>query len=389
MESDFSLIKPSRKTTKKSVANEPSSTPTRKYSLEDFNKFRQTMKIQIPQSIIDKIKIIYNETMKSKTEYMNSRMKAYDKPSYNNQTSYASDTAINRTSFNTSATATKKRKNRTHELSDEDWETMRNFKITQKDKKIGIEKKYDELRSLLNKLTDNTYEEIKSDIVNTIKTHVGEETGHTYYDFAVIIGFIFEIVKSNAFYSKLYANFIYDLFQMDASFVNWFQVNFSSLISSLYGVELHKNDIRIGNAEKDYDDFCEINKENEQRRNLAVFFCDMKHRNGEYFVKNEKMYDDAEYVVKYYELFLNYGENDEEQEQCAEACELFCVLYKNLLMTPDVDEKLVDRVRQLEPELCANLRTITKLKRSELKQDYPGITSKTLFKLMDVDLKII
>lgn len=387
MDSDFALIKQSRKTSKKSVTNEPSSTPTRIYSLEDFNKFRQTMKIQIPQSIIDKLQIIYNETMKSKTEYMNSRVNAYDKPSYNNHTSYTSDTTINRTNFN--ASATKKRKNRTHELSDEDWETMRNFKITQKDKKIGIEKKYDELRSLLNKLTDDTYEEIKNTIISTINTHIGAETGHSYYDFAVIIEFVFEIVKTNAFYSKLYANFIYDLFQVDAYFVDWFQANFSSLIASLYGIELHKNDIRIGNAEKDYDDFCEINKENEERRNLAIFFCDMKHKNSDYFVKKDKMYEAAEYVVKYYDLFLNYGENDEAQEQCAEACELFCILYKNLLMTPHVDETLVAMIRQLSPEMCVNLRTITKLKRNDLKQDYPGITSKTLFKLMDVDLKII
>lgn len=387
MDSDFALIKQLRKTSKKSVTNEPSSTPTRIYSLEDFNKFRQTMKIQIPQSIIDKLQIIYNETMKSKTEYMNSRVNAYDKPSYNNHTSYTSDTTITRTNFN--ASATKKRKNRTHELSDEDWETMRNFKITQKDKKIGIEKKYDELRSLLNKLTDDTYEEIKNTIISTINTHIGAETGHSYYDFAVIIEFVFEIVKTNAFYSKLYANFIYDLFQVDASFVDWFQANFSSLIASLYGIELHKNDIRIGNAEKDYDDFCEINKENEERRNLAVFFCDMKHKNSDYFVKKDKMYEAAEYVVKYYDLFLNYGENDEAQEQCAEACELFCILYKNLLMTPHVDETLVAMIRQLSPEMCVNLRTITKLKRGDLKQDYPGITSKTLFKLMDVDLKII
>lgn len=386
MEPDFSLNKQSRKTSKKSVTNEALATPTRVYSLEDFNKFRQTMKIQIPQSIIDKIKIIYNETMKSKTEYMNGRIKTYEKQSYN-KTSYASDTAINRTNFNSSVV--KKRNNRTHELSDEDWETMRNFKITQKDKKVGIEKKYDELRSFLNKLTDNTYDEIKTNIITTVTPHTGDDAEHSYYDYAVIIGFVFEIVKTNAFYSKLYANFISDLFKVDASFVDWFHANFSTLIASLYDIELHKNDIRIGNAEKDYDDFCEINKENEERRNLAIFFCDMKHKNSDYFVKKDKMYEAAEYVVKFYELFLDYGENDEAQEQCAEACELFCILYKNLLMAPHADKKTVAMVQQLEPELCKHLRKITTLKRGDLKRDYPGITAKTLFKLMDVDLNII
>jgi hypothetical protein len=364
----------SKQTNKNTIIKENIQSTIRKYSIDDFNKFRQSMKIQIPQVIIDKIKFIYNETVKSKTDYVNNKIKAYN-----------ADMPVNGPFFNTAPD--RKRKHTTHELTDEDWEKMRNFKITQKDKKAGIEKAYDEIRSLLNKLTNDTYDEIKTDIINIINSFVNaDEEKCSYYDFGIIIEIVFEIVKANSFYSKLYTNFLCHLFNVSPFFIQWFVDNYNKLIESLYDVEFNKNDIRVGNSDKDYDAFCKINKENEQRRNLALFFCDIKNSNIAFIEDmDNNHYDAFEYLSKYYELFIDYGSDSDTHEQCNEACEVFCILYKNLYtyLKNKNDDVLTEKLRN---DICNNIKTITHLKRSELKSQYPGLSTKTMFKLMDIDL---
>lgn len=365
MEPDIYLTKPSKKNTSK--PGETNST-IKKYTMDDFYKFRQSLKIQIPQSIMDKIKYIYNETLKSKEEYIKSKI-------INNENVH------NTTNYN------RKRKN-IHELTDEDWEKMRHFKITQKDKKSGIDKLYGDIRSLLNKLTNDTYDEIKTDIINLINSFVNKNENQeniSYYDFGIVIEMIFDIVKSNSFYSKLYTNFMCDLFNVNNEFVRWFGDNYDRLISALYDVKT--NDIHIGNPEKDYDEFCKINKENEQRRNLAVFFCDIKNKKIDFIETSpNEQYDAFEYLFKYYQLFVDYGSNSETQEKCNEACETFCIIYKNLYeYIKNKDNDLKDR---LWHSVCDNLLTMTKMKNAVLRNKYPGITTKTLFKLMDINLNI-
>lgn len=385
MDKDFSLVKTvNKKSTTKNDTKKVNNTI--KYTLEDFNKFRQTMKIKIPQPIIDKIKFIYNKTVESKTDYLNSRQKQSE------TSAYKASASISRDKFNTSNGKPDyvKKSRKVQELSDEDWESMRNFKITQKDKKSGFGKSLDDIRGLLNKITDETYDEMKNGIFNIIDISIKNKETMTYLDFTKVIEFVFDIVGSNSFYSEMYASFLCDFISRDGELYEWTKDHISILLSPIYDIKINANDIRIGDADKDYDEFCEINKENDRRRNLVKFFCDL--------VMNPrwvKFSDDGETneiycLTYYYNLFLEYGENNETHEQCAEACELFCILYKKIVFYTeqnDNDKKSVFSI--LYNTVCKELINITKMKKSQLKTQYPGIINKTLFKLMDIKLNII
>jgi hypothetical protein len=369
MEKDFSL-KVNKNIKNKELNNVQNvNINVKRYTLDDFNKIRQTMKIQIPKNITDTIKFIYNSTKNSKDEYISNKS--------------VSDINIQRDNFN------RNRNHKNTELSDDDWEAMRNFKITQKEKKEGIEKLLDDIRSMLNKMTVESYNEMKNSIFEKISNAV-ESKEYSYINFSTIINFIFDIVSSNSFYSKIYARFILDFLNLDNDLYLWFDNNFEQLFYILNNVKININDIRIGNPEKDYDEFCKINKENESRRNLCVFYCDLVLNDN--FIKWDNFVDMDEitYMDKYYHLFMEYGENEEMDGQCSEACELFCILYSNIVEyfkgknNNETDFSVL--IEEIRTNYCKNLIRITKMKKPELKKEYPGITNKTLFKLMDIKL---
>jgi hypothetical protein len=376
METDFSLVK-SSKNIKKSVVNKTDNETnvqySYKYSLDDFNKFRQNMKIQIPQVIINKIKIIYNETIKSKMEYLNSKSNTISQ----HHSSTSNTTNISRDLFNN---APSKRKHKAKELSDEDWEAMRNFKITQKDKKDGIDKIYDELRNLLNKITDETYDYIKRELFSTIDNFVNN-TVYSYGDFGIIIQFIFNIVMNNSFYSKLYSELLISILYKKELEV-WFENNYESLFSTLFGVKYKVNDIVCCDPDEDYEKYCQVNKINEQRRNLAIFFSNLMlggigHDNMTFTLESG-----LNYMEKYYKLFSNYANDEDMQEQCYEACEILCILYKNLHEFYSDESIYGDVVVNIR----SKFKILTIMKRSDMKIYYPGITAKTMFKIMDLEL---
>lgn len=366
MDNDFSLVKNDKKNAK---SNNASKRPIKKYTLDDYNKFRQATNLQIPPSILEKIKVIYDKTQQSKADYLNHKMR---QGSVNTSSKQRDDVNIRRKS------------RKAQELSNEDWETMRNFKITQKSKKEGFEKRLDDIRGLLNKITDKTYDEMKNKIIDIIDNSIENNEASSYLDFTRIIEFVFDIVGTNAFYSKMYADLLCDLINKNDSLKEWLKEHFTILFTLLYDVEINAKDIKIGKPEEDYDAFCKINKENEMRRNIATFLGDFVF-NTSFTAWDKNQYPETDpmfYLNKYYELFTDYGENDETQEECAESCEILCVLYNKISPFIDVSENT-----QLNT-ICKALLAITKTKKKELKTVYPGITNKTLFKLMDIKLNI-
>jgi len=372
MDGDFSLAKPlnGKKQARSTIQT---------YSLEDFNKIRQTMSIKIPTNIIEKIKYMYNKTRESKSDYQKT---------INNHTNVG---GMSRDNFNVSSNTHYDNRDRQHrdkpkdqELNDADWEAMRNFKATHKAKKEGISKKLDDIRSLLNKITDKTYDEMSSEIYSIIKESVKSDNNE-FTDYIDVFHFVFNIVSSNAFYSKLYARFIKDFITIDTMYQQWFIDNNKVLFQLVESVAIHSNDIRIGDSEKDYNEFCKINKENESRRNLCTFFCQL---NSIGVFDNMPEFDEKVYLYKYFTLFYDYGENEDMREQCAESCELFCILYTELV-SQWLDYSKLDNLTLIHNKISLPILELTRLTKTQMKKDYPAITNKTLFKLMDIKLNIV
>ena len=104
-----------------------------------------------------------------------------------------------------------RKKKRSNDNSDaEDWESIRTFKKTEIVKKEGIQKDIDNLRLLINKMTDKTYDKLIVTINETIQAIL--ETGD--YDEASLnlIGYaIFNMATNNKFNSSIYARLCNEL----------------------------------------------------------------------------------------------------------------------------------------------------------------------------------
>ena len=160
-----------------------------------------------------------------------------------------------------------RRRQKQYLITAADWEEMRNFKTTQLAKNIdGIEKNIDDLRGLLNKLTQSNYcqllEQITTQLENILKNKATEE------ELIKVGKSIFEIGSMNKFWSELYAKLYKDLIHIFPIMKQISEKNFESFLTVF-------ETIRYVDAEENYDEFCRINKENAKRRALSSFFVQL------------------------------------------------------------------------------------------------------------------
>ena len=92
--------------------------------------------------------------------------------------SYQKTPVFKRYSYNNN-----KKKKVNENITSSSWETIRNFKTTTLDKNMeGLEAQMDQIRSYLNKLTGDNYEEISNEIKLVIKDIVeNNEEDYLYY----------------------------------------------------------------------------------------------------------------------------------------------------------------------------------------------------------------
>ena len=119
-----------------------------------------------------------------------------------------------------------KKKKVNENITSTDWETIRNFKTTTLDKNMeGLEAQMDQLRSYLNKLTNDNYQEIS----NEIKLVIKEVVEHNEGDYLSEIGVsIFEIGSANRFLSNVYVKLYKELIDAYPIMKNVCMSNFNS-----------------------------------------------------------------------------------------------------------------------------------------------------------------
>jgi len=161
----------------------------------------------------------------------------------------------------------KRRGNKNMEvLNDDDWETLRTFQTTKIEQKVGLDAQIDLIRSHLNKMSDKSYIDMRNKIVDLLDQLISE--GISREDMMRVSTTIFDIASTNRFFSKLYADLYSDLINkydiMKEIFTNCFE-SFMELF----------NHIEYVDADKDYDKFCKINKDNERRKALSAFFVNL------------------------------------------------------------------------------------------------------------------
>ena len=109
--------------------------------------------------------------------------------------------------FNNNSSTTKpfnrKKKKTSEVIHDEDWEAIRNFQKTELIKSEGIQKDIDSIRSLINRITEKTYDLIIEKLTEKLDSF--EEAITKSEDINKIGKTILDMATSNNFNSKTYA----------------------------------------------------------------------------------------------------------------------------------------------------------------------------------------
>ena len=178
------------------------------------------------------------------------------------------------------------KKKRRHEepISPGDWEDIRNFKKTEIVKKEGLEKDINNIRLLINKLTDKTYDKIIENLFETIdeikeKFNIVDNTTDSsgtsiISDDDIInhlnkIGYaIFNMATSNKFNSGVYAKLTCEL-QNKYEFMRPIINNNISEFMKMF------ENMEFVSSTEDYDRFCELNIINDRRRAMSLFMVNL------------------------------------------------------------------------------------------------------------------
>ena len=242
-----------------------------------------------------------------------------------------------------------------------DWEEMRNFKVTElKKNEDGIEKKIDDIRNLLNKITSKNFDSIKTNIIDMLNNIISSDVDKN--ELLKVGESIFEIGCMNKFWSKLYADLYKELMESFPVMRDICMQNFNSF-STLF------DNIRYV-SEENYDEFFLVNKENNKRRAISSFFV---HLMKEGVIEASKI---ANIIVNLSEKFIEYIKTDGMKNQVDEISENLFILIKEGIDTIESNNSL----EEIHEKITTFVSDVTSFKT----KDYKSFTSKTLFKFMDL-----
>ncbi len=249
-------------------------------------------------------------------------------------------------------------KKKTYEvLSNEDWEIIRKFKATEMQERNGIDKIIDLIIQYLNKVTANTYDDYKIKIMEQITLLIDNDASET--DLYKIGNAIFKIASSNKFNSEIYAILYKDLLNKYEFMYKIFETNYQLIIETL-------QNIHFGNPDEDYNKYCEINKDNDKRKTLCLFYTNLmkqKILTKQQIIKLINVIQDN---------MMNAIKKPDSKELVEEYAELLYIIVVNsYLFINDLEE--TDAIMKE----ISNISSLTC-------KSFPSISNKVIFKHMDI-----
>jgi len=257
----------------------------------------------------------------------------------------------------------KKKSKHSQDISAADWESIRNFQATKIETRLGIDGMFDKLRIQFNKISDKNYNEIKTHITTLLDELVEDEASPE--DMTKIGNALFDIAANNRFYSKLYADLYAELIGRYEMMKEAFQNSFQSFSSQFENVE-------CGDPEENYDEFCRINKVNECRRALSLFFVNLTH-NG--ILTHSQLLGTLHTLMVQMVSLLNVAG---KQNEVNELVEIISIIYS---------KPLVKQGQNSESDYCidgASIEETIKKIASSKPKTYASLSSKSKFKFMDI-----
>ena len=243
--------------------------------------------------------------------------------------------------------------------TNEDWNKIRNFTATKIKKQEGIDIHVANIRKYLNKMTEQTYNNIKEDIEKEINKVIefDDNDQENIKNLDKIASVFFSIANVNGYFSELYAR-IYSELMLKFDF---FQTTLAQNLTDAN--EIYKN-IDSTNPDKDYERFCIVNKENEQRRAMTKFYVNLMQQDC---VSKDFI---VTILQNMQQRIINNAEDSKEILIIQEITELIYIIIelgKSKLCKYDEWKDIVENIKKI-----ANTTSSA------------GISNKTIFKHMDM-----
>ena len=255
----------------------------------------------------------------------------------------------------------RRKKKQNMEISDADWEAIRSFQATELEQKEGIDKLIDNIKGEINKLTDKTYDVQIEKICEILNNLVSNES-FIDSDRNKVGEVIFDIASSNKFYSKLYAKLFAHVNEKFDFMDGVFDLTRKNYMSKL-------TDIEIADAKKDYEKFCQINKDNENRKALSSFFVNLMK---EGVIKTSLIFE----IINSLLDKLNENLTNETSDVVDQLSENISILVSESWEHFTDDDDFEDD--------CSELRDRVEYVSLLKSKDHSGLSNKTIFQFMDI-----
>lgn len=273
-------------------------------------------------------------------------------------------------------------RNKPSQITDDDWNTIRTFQKTELRRVEGIEKRIDTIRSLLNKLTEATYNVVKNEIFDEVKeiiennnvNDVNENTSPVDEGSVVATGSvvdeenitkiansIFNTASSNIFYSSLYSKLFNELMSYHEVFKSVFDKSFSEFVGLFKKIDYVDPSV-------DYNKFCENTKTNDKRRAMSTFIVNLMK---EGVLHPDKVVDIIAELQEMISSYIKVANKTNELEELNENIFILVTNGKDVLSSHEEWERITSKIKFL---------SVLKVKMKE----YPSVNNKLIFKNMDI-----
>lgn len=249
-------------------------------------------------------------------------------------------------------------------VSPDDWVTVRSFKTTKLVTKVGIDKDINDIRTFLNKISNNNYDKQKDAILNYISEFVDNENSSSDEDTTKIAMFIFDIASTNKFFSEIYADLYSELilkFSIFSVILDKFIVSYKFMIDTIEYID----------PAVDYDGFCLYTKQNDKRKAIASFIIMLMNRN---VISKECIVDIIQHFIDKFMEYIQKSGKESDVEEFAEVLYIFITLGKENLSSLECWNAVI----------IPSVKVISQMK---IKTS-PSITNRSIFKFMDIMDKV-
>jgi hypothetical protein len=229
--------------------------------------------------------------------------------------------------------------------------------------KEGIDKDLNEIRAILNKITNKNYETNRDTIMELI-TNLLEHAGHPEEHIQTIAQFVYDTASSNKFYGEVYADLykeLVDRFQIFSDILLQFVSTYNDQIGTIQYVD----------SNVDYDGYCAYTKANEKRKATANFLVLLMKRG---ILDTQVIVDLIRHFQDVFYQYITEEDRVNEVDEITEVLFLFIsVGHTELASAPEWHDTILTKVE-----------AASKLKAKEQK----SLSSRAVFKYMDLWKKI-